>query len=68
MQINTTDTAVNIVDPKTNQTVETAPAKYVFYTFIVTDESGREQVGRDLAWQYLAAMLIQTMSLLLRYY
>nr|MDQ3853091.1 hypothetical protein [Thermoproteota archaeon] len=44
----TNDVTVNVIDPKTNQTVATAPANYVFFTYILTDESGRDFEAADL--------------------
>jgi hypothetical protein len=45
---NTSDTTVNVIDPQTNQTVATAPARYVIYTFTAIDESGREVEGTEI--------------------
>ena len=38
------DLTVNVTDPQTNQTVATAPGKYVLFTYNVTDPSS----GRDI--------------------
>lgn len=39
--INDTDMTVNAIDPRTNQTVETAPAKFVEYVYTFQNELGR---------------------------
>jgi hypothetical protein len=44
----TNDVTVNVIDPKTNQTVATAPANYVFFTYTLTDKSGRDFEAADL--------------------
>lgn len=44
----TNDVTVNVIDPQTNQTVATAPANYVFFTYTLTDESGRDFEAADL--------------------
>jgi plastocyanin len=43
--VNDTDTTVDVIDSRTNQTVGTAPAKYVDFTYIYPDELGRNVNG-----------------------
>jgi plastocyanin len=40
--INDTDMTVNVIDPQTNQTMGTAPAKFVEYVYTLQNELGRD--------------------------